>query len=119
MALSKEELSGLVERVRGLKGPDREVDRLIFDTLLGGLFWPENRDFFTRDHTWTAVPKEFTGSADAALALAERKLGDEWYAVLLDALREFGGAGVLGPDHLPRFILLALLLSLQSQEPTL
>lgn len=134
MTLSKDELSGLVERVKGLTGPDREVDRLIFDTLLGGLFWPENRDFFTRNHTWTAVPREFTGSADAILALIERKLPG-WFvdhigADVAGAIRQMKTMGwtVILSDGLHRYqqqaptlplaILLSLLLSLKSQEPT-
>lgn len=133
MNISKEELSGLVERVRGLKGPDREVDGDIalafgmppnhLTRREDGCLWyqfVEPDDF----DTWEAPP--FTGSVDAALALVERV--QPWVQVNMHtfgpvpvAEASLGSRSKAKPVEaatLPAAILLALLLSLQSQEPT-
>lgn len=138
MTLSKEELSGLAERVRGLKGPDREVDGDIalafgmppnhLTRREDGWLWyqfVEPDDF----DTWEAPP--FTGSADAALALVERvqpgwkrslfeKRGGGWVSRISSPRWETYSSGEDTPlPAAPIALTLALLLSLQSQEPTL
>jgi hypothetical protein len=52
-------LSPLIERVRGLTGPDREVDAVVFE-FFGGLSW--------------VVPPAYTASLDAVVSLIEREL---------------------------------------------
>ena len=62
-----EEMTGLdtlIERVRGLTGPDREVDAVVFE-FFGGLSW--------------VVPPAYTASLDATASLIERELpGYSW-----------------------------------------
>lgn len=134
MTFSKEELSGLVERVRGLNGPDREVDWRIADAT--------NHPSFEKrfEHMWPPFgPKSkldrdipaYTASVDAALALVERvHPWNPWMEIKGCQPRKDGTPGALWivtmdgvaecrAPTLPLAILLALLLSLQSQEPTL
>ncbi|MCW5720758.1 MAG: hypothetical protein KIS86_06410 [Devosia sp.] len=158
MTTSKEEISALVERVSGLKGPDREVDIEILRLVDPSHFvFTHNPAAVTLDWTdtgsaWKAnfsgsgyfssepVPK-WSGSTDAALALVERvqpgaKVGidpvffNETETVLMDAIICIPHWTEWTPissgwieryearhSHLPLAIILALLLSLQSQEP--
>jgi hypothetical protein len=126
-----EALTDLIERVGGLTGASREVDRAIMALTHD---WEERhigatdeydepvKDWVWVDRTtghWRTTARdgfEFTSSTDAALALAEKLTGDRWYSVLLDAMREFGAAGTLGPEHLARFIVAALLRALSASK---
>jgi hypothetical protein len=130
-----EALTDLIERVGGLTGASREVDRDLFflaecepipeigvvcDWIRLGYRWmPGDKGRFYMQGT---VPTDgglapaYTDSTDAALALAEKLTGDRWYSVLLDAMREFGAAGTLGPEHLARFIVAALLRALSASK---
>lgn len=146
---SKEELSALIERVRGLKGPDREVDEAVmalFYTREDRHIGAEEGDDFggwepVKDSVWVDPKTDrwvstaafyFTASNDAALALVERvrpgwfvmidgRLGEEFSCELSD----LSGRFLTSADQefharastLPIAIILALLLSLQSQEP--
>lgn len=137
MTLSKEELSGLVERVRGLKGSDREVSRDIWQCL----DTPEWKRAYLEAQAPCGCPHDqaveyairhlpdVTSSVDAALALVERVLpgcelelqinkpNHDWQTALIRVapLKMIGGEA----STLPLALILALLLSLQSQEPTL
>lgn len=69
----------LVERVRGLTGPDREIDRDIHAEVDGWeKVWNEDLEFFQlwKNDKWIALGSipSYTASIDAALALAERVL---------------------------------------------
>ncbi|WEJ60188.1 hypothetical protein [Devosia sp. FJ2-5-3] len=143
---SKEEIAALVERVRGLKGADREVDVLIWLATTEGAtrkattvssalgLWDPYVIDETRDASGRLIDApQFTASVDAALALLERvqpgwgvetttpagggKASCRIYpgsSLAANASRTaFGSASTI-----QNAILLALLLSLQSQEPT-
>jgi hypothetical protein len=136
MTLSKEELSGLIERVRELKGADREASRDIWQYL----DTPEWKRAYLEAQAPCGCPHEqaveyairylpdVTSSVDAALALVERvqpgvelelhinKPNRDWQTALIrvQPLKMIGGEA----PSLPLAIILALLLSLQSQEPT-
>lgn len=121
------DLNELLERVRSATGPDRELDARIEFTLSGVSFFESDiADLLQVIDEPTGYGKYqkidsanipcFTDSIDAALALVERKVGDNWFSVLLDAMRDFGAAGTLGPEHLPRFILAALLQALTKER---
>jgi hypothetical protein len=144
MTLSKGELSGLVERVRGLKGPDREVNAAICIALQYGGPNSEDATNVRTDPDWddgdlvfeignedccNPIP-DLTGSADAALALVERvqpgwkrslfeKRGGGWVSRISSPRWETYSSGEDTPlPAAPIALTLALLLSLQSQEPT-
>jgi hypothetical protein len=130
--LSVEELRG---RVAALTGPSREVDCAIALDVGGwrcksaddGTYWRRGDFSWTRED-WEHPPA-FTDSVDAVLGLIERKLpGWAWY------VSRGSGVGILpssamvwnidgdGPEEqfapTPALaLLLALLASLQSQEP--
>jgi hypothetical protein len=64
------DLSTLIERVRGLDGPDREVDALIWGEFD---FGREDREL---DARWSARVPAYTASLDAVVALIEKRLPD-------------------------------------------
>lgn len=99
-----EQLEGLLERVKAATGPDEKLDYAIDEWL-----WRSGG----KHHGEMDTLPPFTASIDAALALVERLRGDHWFGILLDAMRDFGAAGTLGPEHLPRFIVLHLLTALK------
>jgi hypothetical protein len=73
------DVKGLIERLEALSGPDRDVDRLLFNLATDGRFWPE---FSTLWYESAAhrYPIDFTLFIDAALALTEKLLpGWSWY----------------------------------------
>lgn len=124
-----EGLKELIERVEAATGPDRELDVALCLALsyIAYAASPLNlRPSEDDDAEWldyelvengkmvdcSDEAPELSASVDAALALAERRLGDHWYGVLLDAVREFGTAGTFGPDRLARYIVLATLRAL-------
>lgn len=156
MTLSKEELSALIERVRGLKGADRYTDCHLWVLAQGGDARMRVCDSSTKDFVrergidgfWVrgvvpfrSVP-HYTGSVDAALALVERvrpgfslRMATPDTTVIernpmgraaaelvpnlhSDDAWQVGIKSASGAT-LPLATLLALLLSLQSQDPTL
>lgn len=121
--MTSEALKALAERVEGATGPDRRLDAAIHATFVPGDFDDDADHYATyadanradlRYFRDIGVPA-YTSSIDAALALAQKSLGDQWYGVMLDAVRAFGVAGTLGPDHLARYVTAALLRALQTQ----
>jgi hypothetical protein len=119
-------IAELIERVEAASGPARDIDgdiALMEGWTLskmkgdGQAYWrkPGATEYWDR---CTDGPPDYTRSIDAALALAERKLGVNWYGILLDAVREFGTAGTLGPEHLARYVVVAILRALQASDPT-
>ncbi len=73
------DLTNLIERARGLEGPDREVDAAIHEALVG----PVIR--FPLSGPWqangiSAVPA-YTASLDAVVALIEKELPDALWDV--------------------------------------
>lgn len=82
------ELAELLVRVKAATGPDRELDRAIFDGLLGGIFDEAAVGQFFIRIRWDAEPVEFTASIDAALALVERKLPGAWYVLAKGRMTE-------------------------------
>jgi hypothetical protein len=156
--ISKEELSALIERVRGLKGPDREVNAAICIALQYGGPNSEDATNVRTDPDWddgdlvfeignedycNPIP-DLTGSIDAIRALTDRLLDgnngrpllygrtSEWAAMALPehqytetlnfAVGEAPALKMLTVSERAETecaaALLALLLSLQSQEPT-
>jgi hypothetical protein len=99
------DIAGLIERLEKATEPDVFLDAAIRKALDMPLEAPITSD----------CPR-YTASIDAALALAEKLHETHWYSILLDAVRAFGVAGTLGPDHLARYILIATLRALLSQE---
>ncbi|MHA6684439.1 hypothetical protein [Mesorhizobium sp. A556] len=69
----------LMERVRGLTGPDREVDAAIHRVLAGGAkdHWYDFHGVWTTDSTTPPI----TASLDAAVALVKRVLPGWGYRV--------------------------------------
>jgi hypothetical protein len=136
MTLSKEELSALIERVRGLKGADRDVDAAMAK-IAGwhpngyGCKMPDDVPAYWYSDAF-GLPS-YTGSVDAAIDLAERVLPGWSYELTKTKhcvaemwLADENGFVSGNYPHvkpveaatLPLAIILALLLSLQSQEPT-
>lgn len=128
MTPSKEEIAALVERVRGLKGPDAAVDAELYATIGGA---PHTA--LAGERTVPLVRKgdpsdwpAYTGSVDAARDLVLRERPNAMMRVydnpddgsvcadIVDGLVYAKAAH----DTWPIALTLALLLSLQSQEPT-
>ena len=66
-------MNSIIDRLEKATGGDRELDAAIFDIACGGLFWPENETLWVQVG-WNRVPKAFTASLDAAIALVEKML---------------------------------------------
>lgn len=73
--MTSQHLLSLADRVEGLSGPDREVDRAILVAL--GYTW-RGMAYWHRDdsHTW-AGSTHFTASIDAAMSLVPESMRDE------------------------------------------
>lgn len=65
------DLLKLAERVEAASGPDRGLDRDIFQAVAGGLYWPETSQWWTNDGWADRVPVCFTASIDAAMTLVD------------------------------------------------
>ena len=92
------DIAGLLERVRAVTGPDRELDAAIARVCGYGLVqseWHQNSlEWYAwegpvRCGPWIVLPK-YTASVDAALALVERKLPGWQYHM-----------GTCGEDDMP------------------
>ena len=86
----KMDLNELAAKVEGLSGPDREVDYLIADAVLGAVKPP-----FRRGHC-----EKYTESIDAAMTLVEGKRG--WMLNNFDGPNGTGEASVWG-DSMTKF----------------
>jgi len=125
-------LRSLLERVKGLSGPDRDVDRAVLDALetpnLGwGSIWPASVTWDSTDEGKWAAP--LSASLDAVVALCERLVPDyRWHLAnrdYVDGVYQGDGFGAWlehpvssggGPDWhahgaTPALALLAALLS--------
>ena len=117
-AQSQDRLRGLLDRIKAATGPDRSVDRDIAEHVAAIPFrsTKRGREWFEDSHggveTWLRHPPAYSCSVDVALALAERSLGNGWFGVMLDAVRELGTRGTEPPTALPRYIIAALLTAL-------
>jgi hypothetical protein len=92
-------IDNIIERVRGLTGPDREVDAVVFE-FFGGLSW--------------VVPPAYTASLDAVVSLIERELPSYRWQCGNDGpgISAFGFVGRDDePAHLGETPALALLLA--------
>ena len=119
------DLSTLIERVRGLKGGDRETDFAIWVALENGSVVPASPRYLYGDY--------YTSSIDAVLSLIEKKLpvkkpslpghrGPSWAPLLIEALEYLANERArdrLPPhsiDALARALLLALLTALEASH---
>lgn len=125
------DLQKLLERVKAAKGPDRELDLAIAQSLVPHVLVMRQRADDSGADPYTYW--EYTGSIDAAFALVERQKPDwRWY--LADSDGQSDGrpvASVYHPDSIyltgsiPRSVgatpalalLTALLSALLSQQP--
>jgi hypothetical protein len=64
-----ESLIALAERCEKATGPDRELDRAIFDAVTGGVFGPDNARFWHSTSASSRAANPFTASLDAAMTL--------------------------------------------------
>jgi hypothetical protein len=123
-------VEGLIERFEKATGPDRELDARLFWAFdhaaalraywNGAIGTPQPMDEFPRSRglgysNVVRLAPTYTASIDAALALTERLHGDNWYSILLDAVRALGVAGTQGPEHLAKYVILATLRALQQR----
>lgn len=65
----KEKLIELAERVEALEGPDKGLDREIFDAVTGGVFKPENAQYWHAVSWSERQANHFTASLDTAMTL--------------------------------------------------
>jgi hypothetical protein len=100
----------LIERLEKATGSDDALNVDLYAEFGEG--YPIARTIAER-----RVVPDYTGSIDAAVALAERLVGARfggWWAILHDGVIEFGKTSKPSSD-LPRFILLALLRALSAK----
>lgn len=72
-------LNELADRCEKATGPDRELDRAIFDAVTGGVFGPDNAKFWHSTSYTSRAANKFTASLDAAMTLVP-----EGYDPLID-----------------------------------
>lgn len=125
--MSKPEIEALLERVKAATGPDQELDEAIWLATIPDASrknvmakWPDQKPIWEysdpdRNLIGRSLVPRLTASTDAALVYSKRSLGDNWFIATLDAMREFGAAGTLGPEHLPRFIIAATLTAIRNR----
>lgn len=107
-------IAELIEKVEKATEGSRELDfalRLLMTDAPAGV-----ATNYVRIGDDSASTPTYTSSTDAALSLVELKVGANWYSILLDAICAFGASGTLGPEHLARYVILALLRALNSME---
>ncbi len=132
------DLDGLIEKIEGLDGPDRDVDAEICIALQYGGENSEGASNVRTDPDWEGdlifeiegdtqpeccnpIPA-LTSSLDAAIALVERVLPEQWWNILREAIELLGWMSAynksldIKPVDLSRFVIVALLRALQSQE---
>ena len=117
------DLNSIADRLEGATEADREIDEAIARHFnwcpleVAADLWSADDD--KPDHWFSdafGMPA-YTGSADAALALADKMLPGAWDAVLDEAISEMTDADSFPPlAQLPRFICLALVRSLLTKE---
>lgn len=61
--------AALIEKLKAATGPDRELDRAIFQIVADGKFWPEHSRYWRAASMSSREPLEFTASMDAAVLL--------------------------------------------------
>lgn len=126
---------GIIERVRAATGADRDLAMDVASAVLGGEWRPYSGErrvkikwLYSSDGRVLLYgheqPESWFKSIDAALALAEKLLPGWWVRLLDEAMSDmvsqsFDGDSPFAADLklLPKYIILATLLALQSQEP--
>ena len=87
-------LEGLIERLSNATGPDRALDLLLAQALVPDVVVLRRNDDDTGNEPHTYW--EYTGSVDAALALAERLLPSDWGCQVGKPSSKFGLVGWYG-----------------------
>lgn len=110
------DLSSLAARVAAATGPDRELDEAI-----GHWLWEQSfKPWECFDYGKDGPGRPFTSSIDAALALVEKLLPEQWYGILENAIyddpMEWHIPEPTSLDKLPLKIIDALLDALRTQR---